>query len=115
MEYSANYKKGLWLWKNDISVSYGGLAQGEIPWQKTDDRLEINSKVSRNETEGGDWAYAAFMNFRTQFIDGFKLPDDSNIISTWIKVKFIKKMLLKEKNFGRITYLVDYVLRVCHY
>ncbi len=84
LKYSANYKKGLWMWKNDIAVSYGGLAQGEIPWQKTDDRLEINSKVSHNKTEDRDWAYAAFMNFRTQFLDGFKLPDDSNIISTWL-------------------------------
>lgn len=84
LKYSANYKNGLWKWKNDLAVSYGGLAQGEIPWQKTDDRLEFNSKVSRDRVEGGDWAYAAFLNFRTQFMDGFKLPDDSNIISTWM-------------------------------
>ena len=82
LKYSANYKKGLWKWKNDIALSYGGLAQGDIPWQKTDDRLEFNSKVSRDAK--GPWSYAAFVNFRTQFMDGFELPDDSNIISTWM-------------------------------
>jgi len=84
LKYSVNYKKGLWKWKNDVVVSYGGLAQGDIPWQKTDDRLELNSKVSRNSAEESDWAYSAFMNFRTQFMDGLKLPNDSNIISTWM-------------------------------
>lgn len=81
-KYSANYKKNKWKWNNDLTMSYGGLAQGELPWQKTDDRLEVNSKVSRQAK--GPWSYAAFMNFRTQFVDGFKLPDDSNLISTWM-------------------------------
>ncbi len=84
IKYSANYKEGLWKWKNDLTLSYGGLSQGDIPWQKTDDRIEFNSKVSRDKKEGGDWAYASFLNFRTQFVDGFKLPDDSTLISTWM-------------------------------
>lgn len=81
-KYSANYKKGDWKWNNDLTMSYGGIAQGDIAWQKTDDRLEFNSKVSRKATEV--WSYAAFVNFRTQFVDGFALPDDSTLISTWM-------------------------------
>ncbi len=82
LKYSANYKKDSWKWNNEITLSYGGISQGDIAWQKTDDRIEFNSKVTRKATEV--WAYSGFLNFRTQFVDGFQLPNDSTLISTWM-------------------------------
>lgn len=81
-KYSANYKKGDWKWDNDITLGYGGLIQGDAAWTKTDDRIELNTKVGKKAAKY--WYYSAFVNFRTQMLDGYKLPNDSVIISTWM-------------------------------
>ena len=31
-----------------------------------------------------NWYYSGFINFRTQMTDGYKMPDDSTLISTWM-------------------------------
>lgn len=78
----ANYSKDKWKWNNDLTIGYGGLLQGQRPWEKTDDRIEFNSKLGREASKS--WYYSAFVNFRTQMVDGYKLPDDSTLISTWM-------------------------------
>jgi hypothetical protein len=86
-KYSANYAKNKWTWDNDITVGYGGIMQGDSPWEKTDDRIELNTKVGREAAK--KWYYTAFLNFRTQMLDGYKLPNDSDIISTWMAPGYI--------------------------
>lgn len=78
----ANYAKDKWIWNNDITIGYGGILKGSQPWEKTDDRIEVNSKLGRELAN--NWYNSAFLNFRTQMIDGYKLPDDSTLISTWM-------------------------------
>jgi hypothetical protein len=81
-KYSANYAKNKWIWDNDAVLGYGGLIQGDNDWEKTDDRIELNTKVGREAAK--KWYYTAFANFRTQMFDGYKMPNDSDIISTWM-------------------------------
>ncbi|UTW63846.1 DUF3078 domain-containing protein [bacterium SCSIO 12741] len=78
----ANYKKGKYNWENDLLVGYGGILSGEDPWNKTDDRIEFNSKGGREAAK--KWYYSAFINFRTQMFDGYALPNDSDLISTFM-------------------------------
>ena len=87
VKYNANYAKGKWKWDNDFTIGYGGLIQGNSPWAKTDDRMELNTKVGREVTK--KWYYSAFLNFRTQMVDGYKLPDDSTVISTWMAPGYV--------------------------
>lgn len=82
LKYNANYAKGKWKWDNDITLGYGGIVTGDNPWEKTDDRIELNTKVGREAAK--NWYYTGFANFRTQMLDGYKLPNDSQIISTWM-------------------------------
>ena len=86
-KYSANYAKNDWKWDNDITLGYGGIVNGEESWKKTDDRIELNTKVGRKASKA--WYYSAFVNFRTQFVDGFDYPDDSTLISTWMAPGYI--------------------------
>lgn len=87
LKYSADYAKGVWKWDNDFTIGYGGIVTGAEPWKKTDDRIEFESKAGREMTK--NWYYSAFLNFRTQMVDGFAYPNDSDLISTWMAPGYI--------------------------
>ncbi len=79
VDFSANYKKGKWKWDNLVHLGYGQLKQGDEPLNKTDDQILLNTNVGYELK--GPW-YAIFnVNFRTQFADGYNLPNDSVIVS----------------------------------
>lgn len=67
----ANYKKDKWTWDNTVDAAYGLTRLGEEGvLQKTDDRIEINSKVGR-ETPVVNTYWAAMLNFKTQWDAGY--------------------------------------------
>lgn len=75
----ADYNRENWSWSNRLDIAYGLNQQGE-KLIKTDDRLEFNSRLDRNISK--HWSLSGNLNFRTQFADGVKNPDDTVIIST---------------------------------
>ncbi len=78
----ANYDKGgKWRWYNSLVLAYGLNFQEELTI-KTDDRIELESRVDR--TISTNWNASALSNFRTQFADGYENPEDSNRISTFL-------------------------------
>ncbi len=81
----ASYKKDNLTWDNTLNLAYGIqiLGKGEDKsTQKTDDKLDFSSKLGIKATD--KLYYAALMNFRTQFTDGYNYPDDSTVISTFM-------------------------------
>ena len=82
----ANYKKDKWSWENSFDAAYGltRLGDNSVPFQKTDDRVEINSKVGRTwKNEMLSWTCA--FTFRTQWDAGY---DFSNTPSPLISDPF---------------------------
>ena len=80
---TANYAKNKWKWDNAIVLGYGLSKQGEDALNKTDDQILLNTSLGY-EMGNSPW-YANFnANFRTQFADGFNLPDDSTLVSTFM-------------------------------
>lgn len=77
----ADYNKENWTWKNTLTMAYGLNYQGSL-FIKTDDRLELESRIDRNLNKV--WGASALLNFRTQFADGFNSPEDSLRISTFL-------------------------------
>ncbi len=78
----ANYKKDNLTWDNNLDLGYGmqKLGKGvDKSTQKTDDKLDFSSKLGIKAAE--KLYYAALMNFRTQFTNGYNYPDDSTVIS----------------------------------
>lgn len=68
----ANYRKGKNAWDNNLLIGYGLLKQGfesDVPWVKTDDRIDLTSKYGR--PINAKINYAALLNFNTQFSPGF--------------------------------------------
>lgn len=82
-----NYKKNKTAWDNTLDLAFGGLVQGDAPPAKTDDRIELISKFGHQAAK--HLYYSALLNFRTQFIPGFKLPNDSISISDFMAPAFI--------------------------
>ncbi|TYA60100.1 DUF3078 domain-containing protein [Formosa maritima] len=75
INYDIDYVKGPWLWDNKILASYGVTINDDDGMRKTDDRLELNSILGRSMNKKY-WSFSFFMNFRTQFSDGYDYNDD---------------------------------------
>lgn len=69
LNYDFNYANGNWSWDNKAIAAYGLSKQKEIGWRKNDDRLILNSLLGYKASEF--WLYTFFMNFNTQFSDGY--------------------------------------------
>lgn len=70
INYDFNYKKDNWTWDNKIIAEYGIVKTQNTDFEKkTNDRLELNSLIGK-KTEGY-WYYSAFLNFKTQFTNGY--------------------------------------------
>jgi hypothetical protein len=76
--YSANYAKGRMSWDNSLNIGYGLQKEEQRSLIKSEDKLEINSKVGYKMTESGKWFFTGLTNFRTQFADGFNYTNKDN-------------------------------------
>ncbi len=79
INYDFNYRKGDWRWDNKIITAYGMTKTKTNGTRKMDDRLESNSIVGKKATEL--WFYSAFLNFQTQFTNGYDYKTDPNATS----------------------------------
>ncbi|WP_299900300.1 DUF3078 domain-containing protein [uncultured Aquimarina sp.] len=85
LNYEINYKKNSLTWDNKILADYGlTFLKGENFARKTNDRLELNSRLGQRIGETY-WNYSLFVNFRSQFAKGYsfsKDPDTDETIRT---------------------------------
>lgn len=72
---TANYEKNKWKWQNSLEINLGATKLADRDWRKTDDRIEINTKIMRNISK--KLYYNGFGTFRTQFTEGFLIEDDT--------------------------------------
>ena len=79
-----NYTKGLDFWNNNLDLGYGILQQSPGITQKTDDKIDFNTKYGRKFKEESKWGYAALANFKSQFAPGYSQPEDSVKISDFL-------------------------------
>ena len=74
INYDFDYVKEDWIWDNKLLASYGLTINNDDGTRKTDDRLELNSIVGKKLKK--NWNGSFFMNFKTQFTDGYVYEDD---------------------------------------
>lgn len=78
--YFADYSKGKFTWNNYFGAAYGIIKQESFAdWRKADDKLAFTSKAGIYAWK--NWDYTALVDFKTQFAEGFKYPNDSVYIS----------------------------------
>ena len=86
----SNYDNGgNWTWMNSLVLGYGMNYQDTV-YNKTDDRIEFESRVDRRLTK--IWSASALVNFRTQFTNGYAEPGqqgDSVRVSTFMAPAYL--------------------------
>lgn len=76
INYDFNYRKGDWRWDNKLITAYGMTKTKTSGTRKMDDRIEFNSIIGKRATEF--WFYSSFLNFQTQFTNGYNYETDPN-------------------------------------
>lgn len=75
ISYSLNYRKDDFTWDNTFLADYGLTKNDDEEFtRKTNDRLEINS-VAGKQIKESNWFYSFFVNFKTQFQEGYEYND----------------------------------------
>lgn len=69
INYDFNYSKENTIWENKLILAYGLNNVKGNGTRKTDDNLEFNSLYGKKAK--GNWSYSFFLNFKTQFTDGY--------------------------------------------
>ncbi|MGM0621614.1 MAG: DUF3078 domain-containing protein [Bacteroidota bacterium] len=85
---NANYIKDKIHWENMMKAGYGLLKEEINPVTKTDDKLELNSKLGI-ETKNEHLLYSSYLNFNTQFANGYKSPNREDKISTFFAPAYL--------------------------
>lgn len=81
VEFERIYEKLYTLWSNNISARYGLNNQDNTGLIKTDDEIRMSSTFGYRKDTVSNWYFTGQFNFRTQFTDGYKKPDDEDPIS----------------------------------
>ncbi len=82
-----NFKKGKQIWENKLEIAYGMQKQGQLPVRKSNDKLNISSTYGQVAFK--NVYYTAALSFKSQFSDGYKYPNDSIIISSFLAQAYI--------------------------
>ncbi len=80
-DLNAIYQKEKIQWDNTLKTGYGLLKEDEDQAVKTDDKLELNSKLGV-QMKNEHLLYSTYANFLTQFANGYKYPNTTDKIST---------------------------------
>lgn len=67
---TANYKKGNWSWDNGLVADFGQTYTSSNKWQKSVDKLNLNTKVGYAFAK--HWNSALLFDFLTQMDRGYK-------------------------------------------
>lgn len=81
VEFERIYEKLYTLWSNNVSARYGLNNQESTGLIKTDDEIRMSSTFGYRKDTVSNWYFSGQFNFRTQFTDGYKKPEDEDPIS----------------------------------
>jgi hypothetical protein len=73
---SANYATDKTSWENKLILGFGLIKQGDDPTRKSDDQMDLASKLGLKASE--KWFYTALLGFNTQFAEGYDNPGEDD-------------------------------------
>ena len=93
---SADYAKDSWSWKNNVDLALGGLRYMDSlgrrqGLQKTDDKIDFATNVGYKIKD--KWFLSAVGGFKSQFLNGFNLPNDSTKVSGFMAPGYVNVAL----------------------
>lgn len=82
-----DYKSDKINWENSIELAYGIIKQGDAPVQKSDDKIEVSSKLGRKlDTH---WKLTGNVEFRSQFSPGYATEEKEILISKFLAPGYV--------------------------
>jgi hypothetical protein len=81
-EYDLVYKKRRFIFDHGGKLAFGLVGYSDKRIEKTDDIIDLMWAISHETTS--KWNLTSVLTFKSQFADGFKYPDDSTLISTFM-------------------------------
>ncbi|MEI6275115.1 MAG: DUF3078 domain-containing protein [Prolixibacteraceae bacterium] len=85
--YMASYSKKNVKWENMAEFRLGTFTSKTRGIEKNDDKLEFQSRLGYSAFK--KWYYSVESDFRTQMAKGFKFPDKTNPISTFMAPAYL--------------------------
>ena len=105
----AKYKKGKISWDNNLDLTYGLLKNKGQSLRKNEDKIDFFSKVGVRATEKINWA--AVVNFRSQFADGYNFNDPNEqrpVISKFMAPAYLTASLgIEWKPFSSLSLYIS--------
>jgi hypothetical protein len=115
----ANYKKDNQSWQNTLDLGYGTQKTRNLPFRKTDDKIDFASKYGYKAFN--KFYFSGLINFKSQFTQGFEYLDngDSNLTSNFLAPGYLLYSIgidyLPNKEFsiyyspltGKTTFVMD--------
>lgn len=83
----ANFKNDKSIWDNKLELSYGLQKHGEQGIKKIDDKFYFSTTYGRKAVK--NWYYTIAFSMKTQFANGFKYPNKSQIISRFLAPAYL--------------------------
>jgi hypothetical protein len=120
-QYFANYKKGVVSWDNILDLGYGLSKVKDIPVQKNEDIIDLQSKLGIKAIN--KWFYSGLLDFKSQFAPGYSDKADTNMISNFLSPAYLfislgmdykpndKFSLMISPVTGKMTMVTDKALR----
>jgi hypothetical protein len=84
---NGNYAKDNISWENTLNMGYGLLKENNKDVVKTHDKFDLISKFGVKQTE--KFYYSVLFNFKTQFAEGYKDPNYTDIISKFLAPAYL--------------------------
>ncbi len=82
VDYVIKYKKGKLRFLNEGKLAYGVVGYIDKRVEKTNDKIDLLMSFGRKFNP--KWATTGVMTFKSQFAPGYKYPDDSTVISSFM-------------------------------
>jgi len=80
--YKLNYKKNKFRFLNEAKLAYGLVGYVDKRVEKTNDKIDILTTFGL--TNNSKWITTGLITYKSQFAPGYKYPDDSTMISTFM-------------------------------
>jgi hypothetical protein len=81
-DYSISYKKNKFRFHHQARLAYGLVGYMDKRVEKTDDKIDLLMAIGR--TMNSKWTLTGLITFKSQFAPGYKYPDDSTLISSFL-------------------------------
>ena len=82
LNFSAKYTRDNILWENTFDLGYGLIKEENRGMVKSDDRINFTSKLGLKQSD--KLYYSLLFDYKTQFANGYKYPNTTDKISTFM-------------------------------